>query len=85
MDSSNGFSYSKVVTLIQSLNLNYRIFNFEKYSFVINVEILDKNEIPPAVTIPTGAMPDIVIPLPTIKPPTPIKISEKNHKHFLFI
>ena len=78
------FSCSKVLTLIHSLNLVYRIYNFEKNSFVINVEILDKNDILLAVTIPTGAMPDIVDPLPALKPAKPNKISETNIKIFFF-
>ena len=49
---------------------------------MINVEVLDKNEIHPAVTIPTGAMPDIVNPVPTVKPSTPNKFSETIVKIF---
>ena len=54
----------------------YRIFNAEKYSFVINVEILDKNEILLAVITPTVANPDMVNLLQTPNPTLPIKISE---------
>ena len=76
MNSSNVFSYSNVVTSIQSLNLVYHSFNLEKSSFAINVEILDKNDIPPAVIIPAGAIPVIVNPLPILKPETTIITSE---------
>ena len=59
------FSYSKIVTLFPSVNLVCRILVFEKHSFVINVEILVKNDIPLAATNPAGAILDIVNPLPT--------------------
>ena len=33
------FSYSKLISFFQFLNLVHRVFNFEKYSFVIKVAI----------------------------------------------
>ena len=76
IDSFKVFSYNKVITLIQSPNLVYLIFNCEKYRFVINVLILDKNEIQLAHIFPTGANPDTVNPLTNPNPTDPNKISE---------
>ena len=42
---SNVFLYSKVITLIQSRNLVYRVFKFEMYSFVIKIAILVNRDV----------------------------------------
>ena len=70
------FSNNKVITIIQSRNLVYRILNFEKFSFVINVEILDENDLLLAHIMPTGANPDIIRPDPTPNPTLPFNFSE---------
>ena len=53
---------------MQSRNFVSRVLNFEKNSFVINVEVLDENEVLLAHIIPTGANPNIVTPDPTPNP-----------------
>ena len=67
IDSFNVFSYSKVITLIQSPSLVYLIFNFEMYSFVIKI-VIDVNK---AVLL------EIIIPAPgLIKPIVELPIAE---------
>ena len=46
------FSYNQVITLIQSLNLVYRIFNFEVYSLVIKIAILINSAVLLEILIP---------------------------------
>ena len=70
---------------MQSFNFAYRIFIFEIKSFVINVEILDKNDILLAHIIPAGANPDIVKPDPTPNRTPPYKIFQTiKNTFFLF-
>ena len=79
------FSYRNVITFIQSPNLVYRIFHFEKNSFVTNVETIDKNEKLLAHITPIGVNPDIAYRLPTLNPTPPIKNSERIiNTFFLF-
>ena len=75
IDCFKVFSYSKLIALIQSLDLVYRIFKFEKYSFVIYELMLDKTEKLPVQLIPTKANHDTVNSIPTPNPTLPIRIS----------
>ena len=52
IDSFQVFSYSKVITIIQSLNLVYRIFDFDMYSLVIKIAILVISAVLLEITIP---------------------------------
>ena len=85
MEDFRVFSCNKVMTLIHSRGFVHHIFIFEKCSFVMRVDILDKNDILLEHSIPTGANPDTVNPLPTPNPTPPNKISETiTNTVFLF-
>ena len=61
IDSLNVFSYNKVITLIQSRNFVYLIFNFELYSFVINAAMDVRRAVELVNTMPiVGLIIDIV-------------------------
>ena len=66
------FTYNKLITLIQSLNLLYHIFFFENYPFVTKSEMLDENDIIFAHITPTSSTPDIVQLDWTVKPAVPV-------------
>ena len=72
------FSYNKVKTLIQFVNFVYLLFNIEKCSFTMRVDILDKNEMLLAHIIPKGAFPDIVRVDPTPSPTEPISFLKRS-------
>ena len=81
MDSSNVFSYNKVITSIQSRSFVYLIFNFDIYSFVIKIaRDVSKAEEEVNTTPMLGFNYDIVeVP---IADPDPIKISVKFSRNF---
>ena len=67
---------SRKITLIESFTLVYCVFIFEKNSFVIKVDILDKNEMQLGHIIATGGNPEKVRCDTTPNPNEPIKIPE---------
>ena len=78
------FPYNSDITLIQSLNLVYRIFNFDMYSFVINLAIDVNRAVLLEIIIPARGLIKLIAELP-IADPDPIKISVINiNTFFLF-
>ena len=60
------FSYHKVITLIQSRNLIYRIFNFEMYSFVIKIAKLLNRAVLDEINMPTPGLIKPIVELPIV-------------------
>ena len=72
------------MTLIQSLNLVYRIFNLLKYSLVINIAILISKAVLPDIIIPAPGLIEPKVELPTAEAlPTRISVIV-NRIFFLF-
>ena len=70
---------SNLFTLIQSCNLVYRIFNFDKYSFVINIAILVNKAVELVKTIPILGFTNDIVEVPIADPdPTNISVIINN-------
>ena len=78
IDSFNVFSYSKVLTLIQSRNFVYRIFNFDMYSFVIVIAIDVNRAVLLEKIIPAPGLFKLIAEVPIADPdPTSISVINK--------
>ena len=67
------------MTLIQSLNLLYRIFNFEIKSLVIIMAILVNTAVLDEITIPALGLTKTIVELPIAEPvPTSISVIISN-------
>ena len=78
------FSYSKIITLIQSPNLVLRIFKFDLYSFVISLPIDVNRAVQLVITIPMLRFINGIVEEPLVDP-DPMKVSVIiNNTFFLF-
>ena len=65
IDCFKVFSYNIVITIIQSRNLVYRIFNFDMYSFVIKIAILVNRAVLDEITMPAPGLINPIVEVPT--------------------
>ena len=78
------FSYSNVITLIQSRSFVYRIFNFEIYSFVIKIAILVNRAVLDEIILPAPGLLKPNVDEPTAEALPSINSVIINKNFFLF-
>ena len=84
IDSFKILPYSSVITIIQSRNLIYRIFNFDMYSLVIKIATLVNKAVLIEIIIPAPGKIKHIVELP-IALPVPTSYSVKfNNTLFSF-